>query len=497
MPNFCYRFCAPLFFLLILAPVAQSQEQQQEQTQQQQQQQSSEPPSQPIPAYHSPLASLAGSNQEQDVSTSDLTPDTRPLAGAQELGLGMPRTEHSYWQPSFNVNSTLDSNALSGTGQSGWINENWITAGIDVHRISQNTDLTLSYLGGGMVSDNSAVGNSVTQQFELGDKFTFRRWVLSVFDQADYIPEAGLGYGGGFGAISGLSGLGTGLGLQNGFLPDQSILTVRGQRLANSSIGQIDFLLSRRSSFTFVGGYSLLHFFDASLLDSHEATFQAGYNYQLSRQDTIAVLYNFTQVGYSGFDQRINDHRVNVSYGRRVTGRLAFQVAAGPEVVFFRLPISGSSTSGSTAAPASGSTKVLWSLSTSSSYQFRRSQVGVSYVHGVNGGSGVLAGAEGDLVTGTASRALSRSLDGGLQFGYSRNSGLTTTSTSSNQVYGYWFGGANLSHPWGRTLNVFVNYQVEFQSSNASFCVGPACTDSLTRHLVSIGLGWRDHPLAF
>ena len=121
----------------------------------------------------------------------------------------------------------------------------------------------------------------------------------------------------------------------------------------------------------------------------------------------------------------------------------------------------------------------------------------MSYFHGVNGGSGVLAGAEGDSVTGTASRALSRSLNGGLQFGYSRNSGLTTASTPSNQTYSYWFGGGNLSHPWGRRLNLFVNYELEYQNSNSSFCVGPECGDSFVRHLISIGLGWRDHPLAF
>ena len=230
--------------------------------------------------------------------------------------------------------------------------------------------------------------------------------------------------------------------------------------------------------------------------------FQAGYNYQLNRQDTLAVLYNFSGLRYSGFNQLINDNRVNVSYGRRVTGRLAFQVAAGPEIVFFQIPISGSAagsggTSGTPLVPTPGTTKLYWSASTSLTYQFRRSGVGLAYSHGVNGGSGVLAGAEGDSVTGTASRVLSRSLNGGLQFGYSRNSGLSIASTPSNQTYSYWFGGGNLSHPWGRRLNLFVNYELEYQNSNSSFCVGPECGDSFVRHLISIGLGWRDHPLAF
>jgi len=495
MRTFSHRFYAPLSFFLILAPVARPQQQQQDQTQQQQQQQSTEQPSQPIPAYHSPLASLAGSDQEQETGPSDISPDNRSLAGAQELGLGMPRTEHSFWQPSANVSSTFDSNALGGAGGGGWVTETSITAGLDLHRTSENTDLSLTYLGGGLFSNNSSIGNTVTQEFELGDRLTFRRWTVSLLEQATYIPEAGFGYTG----LGGLSGFGAGLGLQNGFVPDESILTARGQRVANSSIAQADFFVTRRSSFTFLGGYSLLHFFDNDLLDYHDVMFQGGYNYQLNRQDTLALLYNFSALRYPGFNQLINDNRVNASYGRRVTGRLAFQVAAGPEIVFFQVPISGGSagSGGTTSGSTPGTTKVYWSLNTSLTYQFRRTGVALSYAHGVNGGSGVLAGAEGDLVTGTASRVISRSLNGGLQFGYSRNSGLTTTSTPSNQVYSYWFGGGNLSHPWGRRLNLFVNYELEYQNSNSSFCVGQTCGNSFVRHLISIGLGWRDRPRAF
>ena len=497
MRNLCYRFCTPLLFMLILAPVARPQQQQQDQTQQQQQQ-STEQPSQPIPAYHSPLASLAGSDQEQETVPTEITPDTRPLAGAQELGLGMPRTEHSFWQPSVNVSSTFDSNALGATGSGTWVAETSLAGGVDLHRESENTDLSLTYFGGAIFSSNSAIGNSVTQELAVGDRFTFRRWTLSLFEQLTYIPEAGFGYSG----LGGVPGLGGGLGLENGFVPDQSILTAWGQRLSNSSIAQVNFSLTPRSSLTFVGGYSLLHFFDNDLLDYHDVMFQAGYNYQMDRQDTLALQYSFSALRYSGFNQLINDHRVNVAYGRRVTGRLAFQFAAGPEIAFFQIPLSGSSAGsgsagGTTPASTPGTTNLYWYANTSLSYQVRRGTISLAYFHGVNGGSGVLAGAVGNSVTGTASRALSRSLYSSLNFGYSRNSGLTTASTPSNQTYGYWFGGGNLSHPWGRTLNLFVNYEIQYQGSNSSFCVGQACGDSFVRQLISIGLGWRDHPLAF
>src|SRR5208282_3328181 len=119
------------------------------------------------------------------------------------------------------------------------------------------------------------------------------------------------------------------------------------------------------------------------------------------------------------------------------------------------------STGGTTSVSTPGTTNVYWYATASLNYQVRRGTIGLAYFHGVNGGSGVLAGAEGVSVTGTASRALSRSLYGSLNFGYSRNSGLTTASTPSNQTYSYWFGGGNLSHPWGRRLTLFENYQFD------------------------------------
>ena len=105
---------------------------------------------------------------------------------------------------------------------------------------------------------------------------------------------------------------------------------------------EFDEFLTARTSLTFVGGYSLLHYFDTALLDYGDATFQGGYNYQMSRKDTIAVSYLFSGFRYSNFNQSINTHTVAVSYGRRVTGRLAFQASAGPQIVFSRMPISGS-----------------------------------------------------------------------------------------------------------------------------------------------------------
>ena len=94
----------------------------------------------------------------------------------------------------------------------------------------------------------------------------------------------------------------------SGFTAGQSILTPRGQNLTSSTAVEWDTRLSPRTSLTFVGGYALLHYYESGPTNSGDftipvflsnygdATFQAGYNYQLTRKDTIAVSYLFSCV---------------------------------------------------------------------------------------------------------------------------------------------------------------------------------------------------------
>ncbi|MGB0034229.1 MAG: hypothetical protein WBP79_02000, partial [Candidatus Acidiferrales bacterium] len=462
---------ATLLVVAMSVPAARAQQQAQDQS------------APPIPAYRSPLASAADNGDDEMADPQKMAPDTRSLAGAQDLSIGVPSARHSYWQPYFNVTSTGGSNALSATGQSEWTTYTSLSGGVDLHRISGNSDLTLTYLGGGTVTNNQNMGNSVTQEFELAEKLTFRRSTISIFDQLNYIPETGFGYGG----VNGLALPGGGsLGLQTGLLPGQSILTTRGQQLANSSIAQVDTYLNSRSSFTFVGGYSLLHFFDNDLLNSGDAIFQAGYNHQMSRQNTFAIFYRFSGYRYSSSNQSFDDNSFQLSFGRRVTGQLAFQIAGGPDVAIINLPLSATGPSGGSGSgtAASSRTQVYWSLSSSLIYQLRRNGFALSYNHGLGGGSGVLAGSVSDSLSGSVNRQLRRTLSGSFNLGYARNKALTLTTptATSSQTFDYWFSGVNFSHPWGRALSLNLGYQLQYQNSNSSFCIGPTCGTSTVRH---------------
>jgi hypothetical protein len=268
--------------------------------------------------------------------------------------------------------------------------------------------------------------------------------------------------------------------------------------LTNSTDAEFDYQLSSRTSLTFVGGYSLIHYFDNSLnlLNFGNATFQAGYNYQASRNDTFAVSYQFEAYRYSNVNQSLNLNTVQASYARRVTGKLAFQISAGPQFLSSQFPITNTSSSSTTSGETSSS-QLYWTLNTTLQYQLRRAGFSASYNHGVSGGSGVLAGAETDIVTGGFNDQISRTYNLGLTVGYSRNRGFEGVAGSAAQTFSYWFTGVNLTHPFGRTLDAFLDYQVQNQDNSQNGCVGAACTMNVIRHQISFGVNFHKQPIPF
>ena len=254
----------------------------------------------------------------------------------------------------------------------------------------------------------------------------------------------------------------------------------------NSLTTEGDYALTPRTSLTLVGGYSFLAYPDGDLFNSWTATGRIGYNYLWTPKDTVAVFYTYSGIRYSNVDQSIDAHSFQASYARRVTGRLAFQVAVGPQVVVSRIPIS-SGTQGT------NTTQVFLALNTSAQYQLRRVALRASYDHWVSPGSGVFAGAVTDTVQGTATRQMSPTFSSGLTAGYSRNSGLVPSGIHTvTQNYNYWYVGTNLTHPW-RTIGLTLSYQLQYQDSNGAFCTGggASCGTSYVRHLISVGVGWH------
>jgi hypothetical protein len=344
------------------------------------------------------------------------------------------------------------------------------------------------------------VSNGIIQGLNFSERLSYRRYVLSFFEQLMYAPQTPFGAAGIPNGPT-LPGGGT-LGLGTGF--GQSILTTRGQRLTNFAGGEVDVLLTPRTSLTFVGGYSLLDSLDDNQLNYGNVIFIAGYNYQISRKNTIGLSYQYSAINYSNFDQSIKNNVISASYGRRITGKLAFQASGGPDIALIRMPLTTApGTSGGSGGEASSTstgytTHIYASINSALQYQLRRVSISAAYNHGVSGGSGVLAGAVTDNFTATVGRQVSRTFNVSWNLGYSRNRGIQVNgTTSASQTFDYWFTGVNVSHPLGRTMNVFLSYQLQYQNTGASVCTSPGCATSVTRNQIIFGFGWRKQPVPF
>ena len=129
------------------------------------------------------------------------------------------------------------------------------------------------------------------------------------------------------------------------FLPSETINTGAAMRYRNSILGQAEYSISRRSAITFSGSYGLLDFTTHGYFSSTMVNAQAGYDYLLDPSNSIAILASYGKINYTGTGTATigngvstTDYLGALAYGRKITGRLAFQIAAGPQENYFAGP---------------------------------------------------------------------------------------------------------------------------------------------------------------
>ena len=64
-------------------------------------------------------------------------------------------------------------------------------------------------------------------------------------------------------------------------------------------------------------------------------------------------------------------------------------------------------------------------------------------------------------------------------------------------TYNYWFAGAATSRTFGRSMDIFVNYQLQYQTNGPTSCTGPGCSQTLTRNQISFGVNLHKQPIPF
>jgi hypothetical protein len=444
------------------------------------------PAAQPVPPVPAENSGKPAGNSDANPVPAVVTPSAEnvSLSGAQSPSLE-PGPRRSFLFPLIEVYSQVDTNAANtpGSGGNNITSVTSVLGGLTLQKLGPHSQFNLNYLGGRSFSNEGNQFNSTTHAFGAAERWFRARWSGALTDQLTYMSDSLLS-----GANSpDLGGIAAITNLRPGFLGGESIFTSRGPRLANTSVAEVNYQASPRSSYTLLGAYDLLHFFGfgSSVVDSDTIQAQAGYNYQLSHRDTISLLYRFGRIRFQGSNQFIDDHTAQLVYGHQIAQRLALRLAGGPEASLTQNPTLGTTTS------------ISWSVNSSLQYQLARTSLELFYDHGVTAGSGLFFGSTTDEVSATAGRQLSRMWSVSFGGGYARNrNNLTSSSTAPpNATVDSMFGNVRLIRAIGRNARFFVNYWPRYQTSNTAVCPGTSCGTSLFGHQVAIGFDWHPKPI--
>jgi len=454
------------------------------------------PPMQPLPPLSAGESSSKSSAGEPAAKAAEgMKPDDRPLSGVEAFTLGTMGQGRSYFAPTLRLNQTTNRSPH-------WDTTGTFAGQLALQRLWSRYALALGYSGGGTLFATGSQPRSYADYTHMSLNITGRRWNVLLADSFAYIPESSYGPGGiigvgtGFGnwiggAVSGAStgnvlpaGSIIGAGLLPGITPSQTILNGIGRRISNAMVGQMHYAFSPRSSFTAGGSYGMLRFLDAGFVESDNYQFHTGYNYKLSAVDSLAVSYRFDMLRFHGVDRSSNNHGVSLSYGRKLTGRMALRLSGGPRVARFHNPLAGSGT------------RLSWSTNSALSVRFRSEDLNLSYSYGATSGSGVFYGSESHRFEGRLSRQLSRMWSGGLQFGYAHNQSVRQLNGGIvDRVVNTWHAGFGLHRPLGRDTSLYFGYNVVGQvGNNPAGCAGITCGRMPIGHLFSLGFSWSFGP---
>jgi hypothetical protein len=316
----------------------------------------------------------------------------------------------------------------------------------------------LLFAGGVILGNQSGQGTTYYTSASVSQGYVTRSWVFNISDTVSFLPQS---------PTTGLSGI-AGVG-DIGSLPVQGpvegpaggIFSNAGNRVANSLTGSVERQISHDTSISGVGSWSVLHFLDdGDGLNFTEISGVVAINRRIDARSSVSLdaVYSTFSYGAESGQPDIESRGINLSYQRVLSRTLSMSVSAGPQWI---------SSSNSTLIPSSLNASVSANLS----YARRNTNASVGYFHGVNAGSGVLAGALSDNVFAGAGHTFGRKWLASLNVGYSHSTGLTQLSNGSsvipvNEVYNTVFGGAQLTRAINTHFSGYVSYTAQNQSSN-------------------------------
>ena len=268
-----------------------------------------------------------------------------------------------------------------------------------------------------------------------------------------------------------------GASLGQGFAPTETIQTGLAMRYMNTVLGEAEYSFSRRSAFTFSGSYGILDFPGAGYISSDDINAQAGYDYLLDPKDSIAIMANYGKIDYTGSPISTVDYGAAFSFGRKITGRLAFQAGGGPELIR------------DTGTAGGNFQNWTWSVNSALTYQFRRSGFSLAFMRGLTNGSGVLYGATSYTVSGSLHHQFTRFWSGSVNGGYAFNRSLAPVGTPTVS-FNTWFIGANIGRQLGRHASISFNYGL-LKQYNAVVCPVTSCGGTGFQQTGGMTVNWH------
>lgn len=484
-----------------------------------------------LAAFGAQAQAQTTSNQDQGGAAPAATgPDNEaqtienpPLSGLDQPSFEPGFGARSYLVPRLQVNEAVDTNQ---TGQLTASNGQNIPAiktvtrglgSLTLQKLWKLHPLDIDYSGG--VAWYQGLDKVYQMHSFAGvQRFLWRTGQLALRDNFSYLPTGNFGFnsyggsgvaagGGGLGGGIAGGGFGGGFGGGNGSFGNTNFgSTINQPRISNMSVADVTQAFSPRNSMTLAAGYGVSDFLDnvAGYVDSHQYMAQIGFNRKLTRQDQIAVMYEYQDFTLprqgSGF---FDANAVQVIYGHRINGKLDLQLGGGPEWIhrFFvavtpnPLPPPAQFFTAVSDTFLSGSGRAILNY-----YRSARTNMSLTYSRSANAGSGLLSGANTDAirlaVTHQLTRRWSTTLDTG--YSYSRRILNSPTNQAGNaSAYRYWYAGGALRRQLTRHVSAFANYQYDAIGFASGICsTNPgSCSNSYGRHVGLLGLDWTPNPI--
>jgi hypothetical protein len=437
---------------------------------------------------------LSGEYDSQPYDPSQVTPDRNTLAGVSPFTLGSLQHTRNIFDPAISY-SQLGQTVPETTGQTILTGSSLVSASLNFNRTWSEYRFTTLYNGG--ETFNYGYGSAPTFSGTTSPRYQFHDLIVSqeadwerwrVLLQDDFLASPGAaftsqGMGGPGLAAQFSSILGASLNsFAQAFVPSETINTGDIMRYRNALLGQAEYSFSRRSALTFSGSYGLLHFTGPGYVSSRMLDAQAGYDFLLDPSNSIAILASYGKINYTGTGNSTEEYGGALAYGKKITGRLAFQVAAGPQEIQ------------SAGAGGLGNFHLLFvSVNSALSYERRRSGVSFSFVRGLSAGSGVFQGATSNTFSGTGHYQFTRWWAGSINGGYALNNSLAPAGAATTQ-FDSWFAGANLGRRVGQHLQINFNYGALMQNSPVS-CPVASCGVTGLQQTFGMTVNWHLRPI--